>query len=175
MSEDSQVRSVWSSHPANTAFLIVLGWAMWLFLVVNTDWMARSSGVSLAFGAVLVVVVVWVLEGPERLTFDGHVLRRVRPARQDQSLLLGDITIVEFGYKFKVGPRVFITGGTPRLSFEVDPEDRDGQVLLEALGERLEDLDMTKVIADEATRRALGIPGGGMRDPWTPNDKKPTT
>ncbi|MGO4604476.1 hypothetical protein [Terrabacter sp. 2YAF2] len=67
----------------------------------------------------------------------------------------------------KAGVRVAISG-TPRFQVGLAPGPFEEDLLLRRLGRRLEQLDMTRVIADEKTRRVLGIPGGGLRDPWTP-------
>jgi len=170
---DPDVHSAWLRHPSNTAFVTVLGWTLWAFVLENTPWLARWDAVLIWVGAAAVVAAAWLLEGPERATFDGDELRRVRPWRKDEVLPVTEINDVGLTYVVKVGWRLFVGGAPPRVAFVIDPDARDVRPMLEALGERLEVLGLTKVVADEKTRRALGVPGGGMRDPWTPSDRRP--
>lgn len=152
----------------STASTAAFAGVVWLIVVYTADWMVAYEGHYLAAGIVIVPCFAWLWSWPERLTFDGdHFIRR-RPLRRDQVLAIREITRVEGGYKFHVGPRVYIMGGEHWPTTELVPGPEDHKLMLRRLGRRLVELDMARVIVNEDTRRAVGIPGGGLRDPWTP-------
>lgn len=163
--------SVWLQHPMNTATTAVFVGVVWLFVVYNTDWMMRHEALSLTAGAILVPGFAWVWNWPQRLTFDGDRLVRTPLLRTSRVLPVRDISAVEAFYGYRVGPKVSIRGADQLQEVEVTPGPNDQSLLLRRLGRRLEQLEMTKVITDEKTRRALGIPGGGLRDPWAPQQE----
>ena len=94
-----------------------------------------------------------------------------RSRGQVETLPLSELKRVEGYYKVRVGPCMAIQGrqgvgfelninpGTTPLFHEL------GRLLVAAGQDRA-------VIADERTRRALGIAGGGLRDPWQPPSPK---
>jgi hypothetical protein len=144
---------------------------VWLFALYNTDWMVRHEALSLLAGAVLVPTFAWMWNWPQRLTFDGDRLVRTPLLRPSQVLRVREISAVEGYYRFHVGPKVSIRGADHLQEVELNPGPNDQKLLLRRLGRRLEQLEMTTVIKDEKTRRVVGIPGGGLRDPWAPRQE----
>ena len=160
--------SVWLQHPLGTVTTATFAGGVWVVIVFTTDWMASHQGLYLAAGLAIAPAFAWLWNWPERLTFDGDRFIRARPLRQDQVLPIREISGVEGGYEVKVGPKVYVMGSDPRQTVALWLGSDDHKLMLRRLGRRLEELDMTRVITNEDTRRAVGIPGGGLRDPWTP-------
>lgn len=164
--------SFWLTHPLNGLSLVLIGWVAWPLFGASTDGLKDHPGLFFPLGMLAVPVVAFLWARPTRLTLTGDILTVSSLLRQDETLLITDITSIDAGYLPKAGPRVWITGPS-RRSLEIDPGSFEAALLLRRLGCRLEQLDRTRVIADEKTRRTLGIPGGGLRDPWTPHQDHP--
>ena len=164
--------SLWLTHPLNGLPLLLIGWVAWPFIVLSTDGLKDHSDLFLALGMFGMPLFALLWSWPEKLTLEDDALRISRPMRADQILPVSEITSIEAHYMPRVGPRVGISG---RLNQQLDipPGSLEAGVLLRRLGRRVEQLDMTRVIATERTRRLLGIPGGGRRDPWTPTQDHP--
>lgn len=158
--------SLWLVRPMSFVTTALVGSVAWLLVLENTDWMASRDGVFGPIGLAGVVALTWTMNWPQRLTFDGDRFVRKAWLRPPIVLPVKDITDIEGYYMPKVGPKVLIRGRDPHLALDLALGPSDEKLLLRRLGRRLEQLKLTKVIADEKTRRALGIPGGGLRDPW---------
>ncbi|EAQ00461.1 hypothetical protein JNB_09819 [Janibacter sp. HTCC2649] len=81
-----------------------------------------------------------------------------------ETLPVASITTV-YGHYDHAGDVLSISGETVGFSLQLGTDDVSG--LLAALGPLLVELGRDqKVIEDERARRWLGLPGGGLRDPW---------
>ena len=165
--------SIWLVRPSSFVTTAVVGCVVWLLVLENTDWMARHDAILGPIGLIAVLALTWMMNWPQRLTFDGDRFVRRAWFRPALVLPVRDITAVAGYYMVKVGPKIAIGGRDPRLALDLTPGPAEEKLMLRRLGRRLEQLDMTKVIADEGTRRALGLPDGGLRDPWTPERHVP--
>jgi hypothetical protein len=116
--------------------------------------------------AIPVFAFLW--SWPTRLTLTDEELVVSRWLRPDKTLPIDEITTVSTGYLPNAGPRVWVTS-SPGHGIEIPPGSFDANLLLRRLGHRIEQLGKERVIAGEKTRRVLGIPGGGLRDPWSPH------
>lgn len=160
--------SFWLTHPLNGLSLVLIGWVAWPLIGASTDGLKDLPGIFFTLGMLAVPIVAFLWAWPTRLTLTEEALTVSRLLRRDETMLIRDIRTISAGYMPKAGPRVWITG-PPRSAVELPPGSFEADLLLRRLGRRLEQLDKTRVIADEKTRRVLGIPGGGLRDPWTPH------
>ncbi len=165
--------SLWLTHPVNGLTLLLIGWVAWPYVGANTSGIKDHPGLFFPLGMLAMPVIAFLWARPTRLTLTHEALIVSSPLRQDRTLRIEDITTVSAGYMPKAGPRIWVTGGQPRQDVEIEPGSFEIDLLLRRLGHRLAQLDKTKVIADEKTRRVLGIPGGGLRDPWTPKRDHP--
>lgn len=84
-----------------------------------------------------------------------------------ESITLADLTHVGGYCRNNVGD--FLSIRSRGQGFDLQLGATDVNLLFERLGPVLVDLGIDRrVIADEKTRRWLGLAGGGLRDPWTP-------
>jgi hypothetical protein len=117
-------------------------------------------------GWLVVGVVAWLLYAPAKYTLTASAIERSCRGH-NESIPLGDLTEVYGYYRPQAGD--FIVVNSRDRCFDLKLGGQDVDQLLERIGPLLVVLGTDrKVIADEKTRRWLGLPGGGLRDPWTP-------
>jgi len=117
-------------------------------------------------GGLVVGVVAWLLYPPAKYTLTASAIERSCKGR-NESIPLGDLTEVYGYYRNQVGDFIVLKSRDGGFDLKLGRQDVDQ--LLERIGPLLVDLGTDrKVIADEKTRRWFGLPGGGLRDPWTP-------
>ena len=93
-----------------------------------------------------------------------------RSRGKSQSIPLADLTQVSGYFRNNAGD--FIALQSREEGFDLQLGTPDVDQLLARLGPLLVELGIDRtVIADEKTRRWLGLPGGGLRDPWQPPSK----
>lgn len=160
---------MWLSHPAGIVVPLLLGAGCWTFLVMATAWLVPYQAVLLVIGFVAVVpAVAWLTCGPDRLTLENDLLIRTRPFRCPQVMPITDISRIETGYRFHVGPRTRVVGGAAsRMHVELDPRTPQQQALLLELGRRIEAKGMARSIQDEKTYDVLGLTRLNPRRPWS--------
>lgn len=123
--------------------------------------------VALAVGWVAVALVGSRLYAAAEYVLSAESLTR-RSRGRSETIPLGDITSVSGYFEPRVGDFIAIQGKAGGFNLQLGGEING---LLEVLGPRLVDLGRDRqVIRDEKARRWLGLPGGGLRDPWTPKD-----
>lgn len=82
---------------------------------------------------------------------------------------MAELTTVFGFYKYHVGDCIELAGRNRGFELQLGSTDVDN--LLKHVGPLLVALGTDrKVIADEKTRRWLGLAGGGLRDPWVPTE-----
>lgn len=139
---------------AMTALVLALPIPAWW----NAAVLVPGWAVVLVVGSRLYAAVQYVLSA-DSLT------RRSRG--KGETMLLTSIASVSGYYEPRVGDFISIETRTQGFSLQLGGDGVDD--LLAALGPRLVDLGLDrKVIQDEKTRRWLGLPDGGLRDPWRP-------
>jgi len=116
-------------------------------------------------GWLVIGAVAWLLEAPAKYTLTSSAIERSSRGRSE-AIPLVELTTV-FGFqKYHVGDCIELAGRN--RSFELQLGSADVDNLLKRVGPILVTLGSDRtVIADESTRRRLGLAGGGLRDPWT--------
>ena len=116
-------------------------------------------------GSVAVKVIGSRLYASAQYVLTSESITRTSRGRAE-SIALADLTRVSGYFRAKLGDLVSIQGGGK--AFDLQLGAPDVTLLLERLGPLLVDLGIDRrVVADEKTRRWLGLSGGGLRDPWT--------
>lgn len=127
---------------------------LWNFAVLVPGWLVFGAG-------------AWLLYAPAKYTLTPSGIERSCRGRKEFIPLL-DLTKVFTFYKYNVGDCVELAAGDRGLELQIGSPEVDK--LLKHVGPLLVDLGTDrKVIADETTRRRLGLADGGLRDPWTPS------
>ena len=117
-------------------------------------------------GWVVVAAGAWFMYAPAKYTLSQSSLARTCRGKTETIPLVEVIQV--FGhYQIHVGDAVTVTSRDRGFTFLLGHPGVDH--LLERLGPLLVQSGIDKgVIADEKTRRWLGLPDGGRRNPWTP-------
>ena len=120
---------------------------------------------ALLAGWAAVVLVGSRLYAPAEYVLTADSLTR-RCRGRSATIALTSLTSVHGYHQPRVGDFIAIQDGTDGFSLQLGGEGVNA--LLEVLGQRLLQLGLDRaVIDDEKTRRRLGLPDGGLRDPWT--------
>lgn len=117
-------------------------------------------------GWAVVGAAAWFMYAPAKYTLDESSLVRTC-RRKRETIPLAEITHVSGHYQVHVGDAISVMSRDHGFTFLLR---RPGvNELLEHLGPLLAQRGIDRrVIAEEKTRRWLGLPDGGRRDPWTP-------
>lgn len=121
------------------------------------------TAAALVAGWVAVALVGSRLYAAVEYTLTGDSLTRRRRGKEE-TIPLKSITSVYGYYEPRVGDFLSIQSRTDGFNLQLGGEVDE---LLKSLGPRLVELRRDReVIKDEKARRWLGLPGGGLRDPW---------
>ena len=117
-------------------------------------------------GWLVVGVVAWLLYAPAKYTLTASAIERSCRGR-NESIPVGDLTEIQGYYRYQAGDFMVVSSRDRCFDLKLGRPDVDQ--LPERIGPLLVVLGTDrKVIADEKTRRWLGLSGGGLRDPWAP-------
>lgn len=168
VADDGEEMSVWDPEPGNTLLLGLLGGGVWSGLVLLVDalrgWWSLAA---LLPGYAVILALCLFVTVPIQYTLTNTELVSRRRGKVEE-LPLAKITDIAGGYLPDVGPQIYVYGPSGGFA-TLNIGSPANTAFLHRLGLRMVDMGRDRaVIEDEKTRRALGLPGGGLRDPWTP-------
>lgn len=141
-----------------------------VFAVAVLVFLDRVSGLwnlaVLVPGWLVIAAVAWLLYAPAKYTLTSSAIERSCRGRSEMIPLV-EVTKVFGFHQYHVGDCIELAARNRGFELQLGSADVDN--LLKHVGPLLVTLGTDrKVIADEKTRRRLGLAGGGLRDPWTP-------
>lgn len=167
---DEPLAIAWDPEPGSASgAAVIYGTVFAVGVLVFLDQVSGLWNLAVLVPGWLVIgAVAWLLEAPARYTLTSAAIERSCRGRSEVIPLV-ELTTV-FGFqKYHVGDCIELAGRD--LGFELNLGSADVDKLLKRVGPLLVTLGTDrKVIADEKTRRWLGLAGGGLRDPWTPTE-----